>query len=163
MMDLPRSTSARVLTVSTVAGTGGQVVAAHRIGARSAAHLARLIPGTAVSLTVHDGDAEPWVGLTAAASEVAVGDVLEMTATVVNTTLRTVDGTLTPAGLPADWAVTLVSGSPGFRGLSTGEIGRVAWRVRVGSATAGPVAFWASATLSDRSVSTSIPLRVTAT
>ncbi|MET9018706.1 hypothetical protein ABZV93_01860 [Actinopolymorpha sp. NPDC004070] len=71
-------------------------------------------------------------------------------------------GTLAPAGLPADWAVTPVSGATDFGGLSTGGVVRATWRVRPGSASSGPVAFWASATLTGGGVSPSIPLRVTA-
>ncbi|WP_020576224.1 GH39 family glycosyl hydrolase [Actinopolymorpha alba] len=156
----------RILTVSRVRGTTGEVIAARKVsrGVPLCEYSVQVEPGEAVSLTLDDAAAAttPWVGLAATASSVAVGTPFTAAVNVLNTTPHPISGEVHLAGLPAGWTTELQSGTPTFGGLDTGDQARTTWRITPTAPTKGAVAYRAIAMLGAGATHHSIPIRITA-
>ncbi|GAA2756175.1 GH39 family glycosyl hydrolase [Actinopolymorpha rutila] len=165
-MELPGDGRDRILVVSMVSGTSGQVVAARRVDGHAGllTETVRLAPGVAVAHTLVDaGDARvPWLGLAASAPSVTVGSTFTATARLVNTTPAAVSGVVRLIGLPGDWQVRLVSGAKEFADLETGGVASAAWEISATSA-ATDIAYHADVQVTGADATHSIPLRINAT
>ncbi len=161
---LPRDRIRRVMTISRLRGTRGEVVDARTVSGRvsCASYVTRLLPGDALSIKLEDASKAraPWLGLETSEVELPLHGSFEATATLLNSTPTPISGSLSLEGLPSEWQVEMVAGSTFFQGVLTGDSVRTTWRIHANSVTDGALAFYAQARLHEGETIHSIPVRV---